>query len=155
MIEAQTEKVNFWDQTPETLAQELSKICVPVPAAQIKMRVAQIWRGFYVDGAQDFSSITTLSKDIRCHLDAHFSCQRLEIIKVQTSKDGTKKWLLAVKGKGSIEVVFIPELRSGRGTLCLSSQVGCTLTCRFCHTGTQRWRANLTQGEVIGQVLTA
>jgi len=131
---------------------------VGVPARQIKMRVAQLWHWLYVRGVADFSLMANVSKDLREKLDAAYTIARPEIVTEQVSVDGTRKWVLRFPAKGAgrpveIETVYIPE--EGRGTLCVSSQVGCTLTCTFCHTGTQRLVRNLTADEIVGQVLLA
>ena len=130
-----------------------------VPERQIRMRVAQLWNRLYVGGAQTFDDMTTLSKDLRHALDSQVSLDRPEIVSEQISTDGTRKWLLLLapgrpgEAAPEIETVYIPE--EDRGTLCVSSQVGCTLTCTFCHTGTQRLVRNLTPGEIVGQILIA
>jgi 23S rRNA (adenine2503-C2)-methyltransferase len=130
-----------------------------VPPAQRKMRVQQLWHWLYARGSTAFDEMTSVSKELRGLLDQHFTLARPEVVAEQISVDGTRKWLLRLPGehKGErpheIECVYIPE--TDRGTLCLSSQVGCTLTCSFCHTGTQRLVRNLTAGEVVGQVLIA
>jgi 23S rRNA (adenine2503-C2)-methyltransferase len=132
---------------------------IGVPAAQRKMRVQQIWHWLYVRGVQDFEAMTSVSKELRADLDGHFTLARPEVVAEQISADGTRKWLLRLPGEHAgenpheVECVYIPE--AGRGTLCLSSQVGCTLTCSFCHTGTQRLVRNLTPGEIVGQVMVA
>jgi 23S rRNA (adenine2503-C2)-methyltransferase len=132
---------------------------VGVPAAQRKMRVQQIWHWLYVRGARDFDAMTSVSKELRAALAAHFTLERPEVVAEQISTDGTRKWLLRLPGEHAgerpheIECVYIPE--TDRGTLCLSSQVGCTLTCSFCHTGTQRLVRNLTPGEIVGQIAVA
>ncbi len=139
------------------LAQALATI--GVPAAQRKMRVQQIWHWLYVRGVTDFSAMTSVSKDLRAALDRHFTLARPEVVAEQVSVDGTRKWLLRLPGERTgerpheVECVYIPE--ADRGTLCVSSQVGCTLTCTFCHTGTQRLVRNLTAGEIVGQVMVA
>jgi 23S rRNA (adenine2503-C2)-methyltransferase len=122
------------------------------------MRAQQIWHWLYVRGAQDFAAMTTLSKELRAALAQTFTLARPEIAAEQTSVDGTRKWLIRLPGEpGSappeVECVYIPD--DDRGTLCVSSQVGCTLTCTFCHTGTQRLVRNLTAGEIVGQVVLA
>jgi 23S rRNA (adenine2503-C2)-methyltransferase len=130
-----------------------------VPPAQRKMRVQQIWHWLYVRGARDFDAMTSMSKELRAALAAQFTLARPEVVAEQISTDGTRKWLLRLPGEHSlerpheIECVYIPE--TDRGTLCLSSQVGCTLTCPFCHTGTQRLVRNLTPGEIVGQIMVA
>jgi 23S rRNA (adenine2503-C2)-methyltransferase len=132
---------------------------VGVPPAQRKMRVQQIWHWLYVRGARDFDAMTSVSKGLRAALAAQFTLARPEVVAEQISTDGTRKWLLRLPGEHSlerpheIECVYIPE--TDRGTLCLSSQVGCTLTCPFCHTGTQRLVRNLTPGEIVGQIMVA
>ncbi|WP_230173194.1 23S rRNA (adenine(2503)-C(2))-methyltransferase RlmN [Rhizobium sp. CECT 9324] len=129
-----------------------------VPEKQIKMRVAQIWNWVYVRGVSDFDAMVNVSKDMREMLKTHFTIARPEIVEEQISNDGTRKWLLRFPPRGAgrpveIEAVYIPE--EGRGTLCISSQVGCTLTCTFCHTGTQKLVRNLTAEEILSQLLLA
>lgn len=139
------------------LSEALAKLGVPV--AQRRMRAQQIWHWLYVRGACDFDEMTSISKELRGLLAAHFTLARPEVVAEQISADGTRKWLLRLPGEHSlerpheIECVYIPE--ADRGTLCLSSQVGCTLTCSFCHTGTQRLVRNLTPGEIVGQIMVA
>ena len=135
----------------DALANALNEI--GIPAKQIKMRTAQIWQWLYVKGAQTFDEMTNLSKDFRTLLLKSFSITRPEIITRQISNDGTRKYLLRVTGGHEVEAVFIPE--KDRGTLCISSQIGCTLTCTFCHTGTQKLVRNLTPAEIVGQILIA
>ena len=123
-----------------------------------RMRVAQIWHWLYVRGAQSFDEMTTLSKDLRAALAGDFTLARPQIAAEQISVDGTRKWLLRLPGETAgrpheVECVYIPE--ADRGTLCISSQVGCTLNCAFCHTGTQRLVRNLTAGEIVSQVVVA
>jgi 23S rRNA (adenine2503-C2)-methyltransferase len=140
----------------ETLAEALGE--VGVPERQRRMRVQQIWHWLYVRGAQDFDAMTTLSKDLRRALAQRFTLARPEIAAEQISVDGTRKWLVRLPGEltsapHEVECVYIPE--TDRGTLCISSQVGCTLNCTFCHTGTQRLVRNLTAGEIVAQVVLA
>jgi 23S rRNA (adenine2503-C2)-methyltransferase len=123
------------------------------PEKQAKMRVGQIWQWIYHWGARDFSAMTNLSKDYRALLAETFDLAIPEVITRQISDDGTRKYLVRIAGGHEVEVVYIPE--TDRGTLCISSQVGCTLTCTFCHTGTQKLVRNLTPAEIIGQVLVA
>src|SRR5262249_2303159 len=104
-------------------------------------RAKQVWSWIYFHGAQDFEKMTTLAKPAREKLAAHFTGVRPQAVQDQKSKDGTRKWLLRMSDGQDIETVHIPE--EDRGALCVSSQVGCTLTCRFCHTGTQRLVRNL------------
>jgi 23S rRNA (adenine2503-C2)-methyltransferase len=139
----------------EELAVALGTIGVPL--SQRRMRVQQLWHGIYVSGATRFDVITSFPKDLRAALEDRFTVARPEVMAEQVSVDGTRKWLLRLPGEDEgpheVECVYIPE--PGRGTLCLSSQVGCTLNCTFCHTGTQRLVRNLTAGEIVGQVLVA
>jgi len=130
-----------------------------VPPAQRKMRAQQFWHWTYFRGVTSFDDMTSMSKDLRAQLAERYTVDRPEVIAEQVSVDGTRKWLLRLPGdKDSklphdVECVYIPDTE--RGTLCVSSQVGCTLTCSFCHTGTQRLVRNLTAGEIVGQVLAA
>jgi 23S rRNA (adenine2503-C2)-methyltransferase len=131
---------------------------VGVPEGQRKMRVAQLWHWLYVRGATDFDAMTNVAKDLRARLAQRFTIGRPEIVTEQISEDGTRKWLLRFPPRGAgrpveIETVYIPE--EGRGTLCISSQVGCTLSCTFCHTGTQKLVRNLTPEEIVGQLMLA
>ncbi|MEM8537532.1 MAG: 23S rRNA (adenine(2503)-C(2))-methyltransferase RlmN [Pseudomonadota bacterium] len=123
------------------------------PEKQAKMRVGQIWQWIYHWGVRDFALMTNLAKDYRAKLAAHFVISLPEVVTRQISEDGTRKYLMRIAGGHEVEVVYIPE--SDRGTLCISSQVGCTLTCSFCHTGTQKLVRNLTAAEIIGQVMVA
>ena len=122
-----------------------------VPERQAKMRQRQIWAWLYQRGVQDFDVMSNLSKDLRATLAETFEIGRPEIVTRQVSKDGTRKYLLRIDGGHEVEAVYIPE--EDRGTLCVSSQVGCTLTCSFCHTGTQNLVRNLTAGEIVGQIM--
>ncbi|WP_439329180.1 23S rRNA (adenine(2503)-C(2))-methyltransferase RlmN [Ciceribacter ferrooxidans] len=129
-----------------------------VPEKQVKMRVAQIWNWIYVRGISDFDAMSNVAKDMREMLKANFAIARPEIVEEQVSNDGTRKWLLRFPPRGAgrpveVETVYIPE--EGRGTLCISSQVGCSLTCSFCHTGTQKLVRNLTSEEILSQLLLA
>ncbi|WP_371929545.1 23S rRNA (adenine(2503)-C(2))-methyltransferase RlmN [Phyllobacterium sp. 21LDTY02-6] len=131
---------------------------IGVPERQVKMRVAQLWHWLYVRGVSDFADMLNISRDMRELLDRHFTIKRPEIVEEQISNDGTRKWLFRFPARGAgrpveIETVYIPE--EGRGTLCISSQVGCTLTCSFCHTGTQKLVRNLTSEEILSQLLIA
>ena len=143
--------------TRTALAEALG--AVGVAPAQQKMRVQQIWHWLYVRGVQSFDQMTSVSKELRATLEAHCTLARPEVVAEQVSVDGTRKWLLRLPGETpgerphEVECVYIPE--TDRGTLCLSSQVGCTLNCSFCHTGTQRLVRNLTPGEIVGQVMVA
>ncbi|MEQ9519219.1 MAG: 23S rRNA (adenine(2503)-C(2))-methyltransferase RlmN [Parvibaculum sp.] len=130
-----------------------------VPDKQVRMRVGQVWNAIYHRGVQSFDDVTTLSKDLRTDFEKLFSLARPEIVTEQISTDGTRKWLVRLSSTNprapspEVEVVYIPE--EDRGTLCISSQVGCTLNCTFCHTGTQKLVRNLTAGEVVAQILIA
>jgi len=124
-----------------------------VPERQSRMRVRQLWNWLYVRGATDFAAMTDIAKDLRGELAQAFTLERPEIVTEQVSVDGTRKWLLRLEDGKEVETVYIPE--EDRGTLCISSQVGCTLTCSFCHTGTQRLVRNLTAGEIVGQIVLA
>ena len=130
-----------------------------VPEKQLRMRVNQLWSWMYVRGVTSFDAMTDVAKDVRRDLASAYSLDRPEIVAEQVSVDGTRKWLLRLQKTGhearapEVEAVYIPE--SDRGTLCISSQVGCTLNCSFCHTGTQRLVRNLDVHEIVGQILVA
>ncbi|WP_323041854.1 23S rRNA (adenine(2503)-C(2))-methyltransferase RlmN [Gemmobacter sp.] len=128
-------------------------IAAGTPEKQAKMRLGQIWQWVYHWGVRDFAAMTNLAKDYRALLAEHFEISVPDIVTRQISADGTRKYLLRIAGGHEVEAVYIPE--EGRGTLCVSSQVGCTLTCSFCHTGTQKLVRNLTAGEIVGQVMLA
>jgi 23S rRNA (adenine2503-C2)-methyltransferase len=116
-------------------------------------RGRQLWRWVYNRGVTDFAAMTDLAKDFRARLTGSHTVTRPRVVSAQISRDGTRKWLLAFSDGQQVETVYIPE--EDRGTLCISSQVGCTLTCKFCHTGTQRLVRNLSAGEIVGQVMLA
>jgi 23S rRNA (adenine2503-C2)-methyltransferase len=124
-----------------------------VPEGQRRMRARQLWSWLYVRGETDFLAMTDIAKDLRAELAANFTLLRPKIVTEQISVDGTRKWLLRLADGKEIETVYIPE--EDRGTLCISSQVGCTLTCSFCHTGTQKLVRNLTPDEIVGQIMLA
>jgi len=124
-----------------------------VPERQRRMRVSQLWSWIYVRGATGFEVMTDIAKELRGEFAAHFTLARPEIVTEQVSMDGTRKWLLRLDDSKEVETVYIPE--EDRGTLCISSQVGCTLNCTFCHTGTQRLVRNLTPNEIVGQIMLA
>jgi len=132
---------------------------IGVPADELRMRVSQLWHWIYFRGARDFSEMTSVSKTLRAALAERYTLVRPEVVVEQVSSDGTRKWLLRVAPENpgekphEIETVYIPE--ADRGTLCVSSQIGCTLTCTFCHTGTQRLVRNLSAAEIVGQVMVA
>jgi 23S rRNA (adenine2503-C2)-methyltransferase len=150
-------RINLVGLTRDGLAEALARF--GLPKNQIRMRVGQLWNAIYNRGLSDFDEMTTLSKELRTKLAEAFVVARPEVVVEQKSVDGTRKWLLRLPSDKpgvpgpEIETVYIPE--EGRGTLCVSSQVGCTLTCTFCHTGTQKLVRNLTAGEIVGQVLVA
>ena len=123
------------------------------PEKQAKMRVGQIWQWIYEKGVRSFDVMSNLAKPYRAELAEHFVIEVPEMVSKQVSLDGTRKYLMRIAGGHEVETVYIPE--EDRGTLCISSQVGCTLTCSFCHTGTQKLVRNLTTAEIIGQVLVA
>ncbi|MCX2695492.1 MULTISPECIES: 23S rRNA (adenine(2503)-C(2))-methyltransferase RlmN [Ochrobactrum] len=150
------QKPSLIGMSREEMADALIKIGV-LPK-QVKMRIAQLWHWLYVRGVSDFADMRNISKDLRALLAQHFTIARPEVVEEQISQDGTRKWLFRFPPRGAgrpveIECVYIPE--EGRGTLCISSQVGCTLTCSFCHTGTQKLVRNLTSEEILAQLLTA
>ncbi|KAB2915501.1 MAG: 23S rRNA (adenine(2503)-C(2))-methyltransferase RlmN [Hyphomicrobiaceae bacterium] len=132
---------------------------IGVPDKQLRMRVGQLWSWMYVRGATAFDDMSDVSKELRARLSEAYTLERPEIVAEQVSVDGTRKWLLRLPRRGhearapEIETVYIPE--ADRGTLCISSQVGCTLTCSFCHTGTQKLVRNLEAAEIVGQILLA
>jgi 23S rRNA (adenine2503-C2)-methyltransferase len=123
------------------------------PEKQAKMRVNQIWQWVYHWGVRDFEAMTNLSKSYRAQLAERFVVDLPEVVSRHVSSDGTRKYLVRIAGGHEVETVYIPE--EDRGTLCISSQVGCTLTCSFCHTGTQKLVRNLTSGEIVGQIMIA
>ncbi|TLP68752.1 23S rRNA (adenine(2503)-C(2))-methyltransferase RlmN [Parasedimentitalea maritima] len=144
-------KINLVGQTREQLRETLIKL--GTKEKQAKMRVGQIWQWIYQWGKRDFADMTNLSKSLRADLAERCVIEIPEVITRQVSEDGTRKYLVRIAGGHEVEVVYIPE--TDRGTLCISSQVGCTLTCSFCHTGTQKLVRNLTSAEIIGQVMMA
>jgi 23S rRNA (adenine2503-C2)-methyltransferase len=144
-------KTNIVGLTRDQLREAL--IAAGTPEKQAKMRLGQIWQWVYHWGVRDFGGMTNLAKDYRALLEQHFVIELPEVVTRQISEDGTRKYLVRIAGGHEVETVYIPE--ENRGTLCISSQVGCTLTCSFCHTGTQKLVRNLTAGEIVGQVLLA
>ncbi len=143
--------VNLVGMTRDKMREVL--IANGTPEKQAKMRVGQIWQWIYQWGVRDFDAMTNLAKAYRAELAEKFVIEVPEVVTRQVSSDGTRKYLVRIAGGHEVEVVYIPE--EGRGTLCVSSQVGCTLTCSFCHTGTQKLVRNLTAAEIIGQVMVA
>ncbi|WP_234854251.1 23S rRNA (adenine(2503)-C(2))-methyltransferase RlmN [Paracoccus everestensis] len=146
-----TGRVNIVGLTRDQLRQAL--IDAGTPEKQAKMRVGQVWQWIYHWGVRDFAAMSNLAKDYRALLADRFEIVLPEIVTRQISEDGTRKYLVRIAGGHEVETVYIPE--EGRGTLCVSSQVGCTLTCSFCHTGTQKLVRNLTAGEIVGQLMLA
>ena len=145
------QKPNLIGLSREELREVFEK--VGVPEKQINMRVKQLWNWIYFRGKRNFHEMTNLAKSLQNSLDENFQIDIPKIVKKDVSADGTRKYLVRILGLHEVEVVYIPE--PGRGTLCISSQVGCTLSCSFCHTGTQRLVRNLTSSEIIGQVMLA
>ncbi|MBS1181963.1 MAG: rlmN [Proteobacteria bacterium] len=153
---AAPEKPSLVGMTRVEMAKAL--LAIGVEERQLRMRVTQLWHWIYVRGVRDFQAMTNVAKELRVRLDAAYVVGRPEIVAEQVSADGTRKWLMRFPSRGAgrpveIETVYIPE--EGRGTLCVSSQVGCTLNCSFCHTGTQMLVRNLTAEEIVAQVLVA
>ena len=144
-------KVNIVGLTRDSLRAAL--IGAGTPEKQANMRTRQIWQWVYHWGVRDFCAMTNLAKDYRAMLTENFVIELPEVVARQVSTDGTRKYLVRIAGGHEVEVVYIPE--EGRGTLCISSRVGCTLTCPFCHTGTQKLVRNLTAGEIVGQIMLA
>ena len=144
-------RINIVGLTRDALRDAL--IEAGTPEKQSKMRVNQIWQWVYHWGVRDFGAMTNLAKTYRAMLDERFTIALPEIVSRQVSEDGTRKYLVRIAGGHEVETVYIPE--EDRGTLCISSQVGCTLTCSFCHTGTQKLVRNLTAGEIVGQIMLA
>ncbi len=143
--------VNLVGLTRDTLRETL--IAAGTTERQAKMRVGQIWQWIYQWGVRDFDAMTNLSKAYRAELAEKFVIELPEVVSKQVSADGTRKYLVRIAGGHEVETVYIPE--ADRGTLCISSQVGCTLTCSFCHTGTQKLVRNLKASEIVGQIMIA
>ncbi len=146
-----SDKTNIVGLTRAALRDAL--IAAGTPEKQVKMRLGQVWQWVYHWGVRDFALMTNLAKDYRALLADNFTIEIPEVVTRQISEDGTRKYLVRIAGGHEVEVVYIPE--TDRGTLCISSQVGCTLTCSFCHTGTQKLVRNLTAAEIVGQVMLA
>ena len=147
----QSDKINLIGFNREELIEEL--INKNIITEKEKYRVKQLWHWIYFQGISNFSEMTTFSSEFQNKLSKYYSIDRPLISNHQVSKDGTHKWLLKLSDNNLVEMVFIPEI--SRGTLCVSSQVGCTLNCKFCFTGTQRLVRNLTSEEIISQLLLA
>lgn len=144
-------RINLVGLTRDQLREAL--LAAGTPERMVKMRVGQVWQWVYHWGVRDFALMTNLAKDYRALLAERFEIVLPEVVTRQISADGTRKYLVRIAGGHEVETVYIPE--EDRGTLCISSQVGCTLTCSFCHTGTQKLVRNLTAGEIVGQVMLA
>ena len=140
-------KTNLLGLTKAEIKSLLNKINLP------NFRASQIWNWIYRSGTNDFNEMTNISKELRYLLSKNFNIWRPKISSTHQSQDGTIKWLLKLDDGNEVETVWIPD--EERGTLCISSQVGCTLTCKFCHTGTQRLVRNLSSSEIVGQVMLA
>ncbi len=147
----ETDRINLVGLTRAQLLETL--VANGTPEKQAKMRVGQIWQWIYQKGVREFDTMTNLAKGYRAELAEKFVVEVPEVVSKQVSADGTRKYLVRIAGGHEVETVYIPE--EGRGTLCISSQVGCTLTCSFCHTGTQKLVRNLTPAEIVGQVMVA
>lgn len=147
----ENKEVSLVGLTKKEIKDSLRKL--DIPDQQLNMRVNQIWGWVYNKGINSIDEMTTLSLDLREELKKYHNLERPQISDEQISKDGTKKWLLKFNDGSEVETVFIPD--DERGTLCVSSQVGCTLNCTFCHTGTQRLVRNLTSQEIVSQIIIA
>ncbi|NIA68143.1 23S rRNA (adenine(2503)-C(2))-methyltransferase RlmN [Pelagibius litoralis] len=145
--EAQGEKRNLAGLSRAEMAAAMADL------GEKPFRAKQLWHWIYHRGETDFAAMTTLSKDFRARLAQTHAVRRPAVTEALVSKDGTRKWLLRMADGQEVETVYIPE--EDRGTLCVSSQVGCTLTCKFCHTGTQRLVRNLSAAEIVGQIMVA
>ena len=149
--DTENKEVSLVGLTKKEIKDSLGKL--DIPDQQLNMRVNQIWGWVYNKGINSIDEMTTLSLDLREELKKYHNLERPQISDEQISKDGTKKWLLKFNDGSEVETVFIPD--DERGTLCVSSQVGCTLNCTFCHTGTQRLVRNLTSQEIVSQIIIA
>ena len=149
--DTESKEVSLIGLTKKEIKDSLRKL--DIPDQQLNMRVNQIWGWVYNKGINSIDEMTTLSLDLREELKKYHNLERPQISDEQISKDGTKKWLLKFNDGSEVETVFIPD--DERGTLCVSSQVGCTLNCTFCHTGTQRLVRNLTSQEIVSQIIIA
>ena len=147
----ENKEVSLVGLTKKEIKDSLRKL--DIPDQQLNMRVNQIWGWVYNKGINSIDEMTTLSLDLREELKKYHNLERPQIYDEQISKDGTKKWLLKFNDGSEVETVFIPD--DERGTLCVSSQVGCTLNCTFCHTGTQKLVRNLTSQEIVSQIIIA
>ena len=143
---------NFFDFNLQTLKQFLTAD-LNIEEKKTSMRAKQLWQAVYKKGLSEFNHLTNLPTELRGELSSNISLEKPKIANTQKSSDGTIKWLIQLLDGNKVECVFIPE--KTRGTLCISSQVGCTLNCRFCHTGTQRLVKNLNFSEIVNQVMIA
>ncbi|SDD35345.1 MULTISPECIES: 23S rRNA (adenine(2503)-C(2))-methyltransferase RlmN [Kordiimonas] len=150
-IPAAEDKLNILGLDRAELKAAIAEI--GVPEKQVRMRTTQVWHWLYHRGVSSFEDMTNISKDVRAKLAEHFIITRPEIVEAQYSNDGTRKYLIRFADGNEAEAVYIPE--EDRGTLCVSSQVGCTLNCKFCHTGTMKLVRNLTAGEIVAQMMIA
>jgi len=148
---AEDGRINLIGLSKDQLRQALE--AAGLDSKQARLRAKQLWHWIYNRGATDFTAMTDIAKAQRPWLEQHFIIARPEVVEAQVSSDGTRKWLLRTRDGNDFEMVFIPD--ADRGTLCVSSQVGCTLNCRFCHTGTMRLVRNLEPSEIVGQVMLA
>ena len=141
---------NFFDFNLQALKQFLTAN-LNIEEKKTSMRAKQLWQAIYKKGLIEFNHLTNLPTELRGELSSNISLEKPKIVNTQKSSDGTIKWLIQLLDGNKVECVFIPE--KTRGTLCISSQVGCTLNCRFCHTGTQRLVKNLNFSEIVNQVM--
>ncbi len=139
-------KKNIYDLDKQALDEFI------VDAGFKKFRSKQIWNWLYVNGAKEFKQMKNISNDLICNLEKSFFISPLRVKKYMKSSDGTIKWLFLLEDQKEVETVYIPEGK--RGTICVSSQVGCALACSFCHTGTMKFKRNLNMSEIIGQVIS-
>ena len=157
LTHAMPAKLSLAGRTRAGLSEALAEI--GVPEKERRMRVGQLWNWIYHYGVREFDAMTTIGKGLRSQLADRFTLDLPQVTAEQVSTDGTRKWLMRMPSTGphdrgaEIECVYIPEV--DRGTLCVSSQVGCTLNCTFCHTGTQRLVRNLTTQEIVAQLMVA
>ncbi len=142
-----TEKIELTDLSKDELTAEILKI------GEKSFRAKQLWQWIYFRGVTDFNEMSNLSLSLRQKLQETFTITRPKIVAEQISIDKTHKWLLEFKDGERVEMVYIPE--KDRGAVCISTQVGCAMGCRFCHTGSQKFTRNLTVGEIIGQFMVA
>lgn len=142
-----TDKTELLGLSKEEIAEQIAKLC------EKPFRAKQLWQWLYYHGVSDFEKMTSFSKDLRAKLAENFTITRPKIVTEQISVDKTHKWLLEFADGQRVEMVYIPE--EDRGAVCISTQVGCAMGCRFCHTGSQKLTRNLTAGEIVGQFMVA